>query len=83
MRQSRTAPYKTVRPSRPMRGSALKGHIAPAPSVARDTERCITFAQLSEENHVLRLHLIELEAALLNRGEGGVVYNLRAKYGTR
>jgi len=81
MRQSRTAPYRNVRPGRPLRPDASQPRSAAGPAEQGGEANQPSLAVLSSENYHLRCLVFEYERALRRRGLTGLVEDLRVKYG--
>ena len=81
MRQSRTAPYRNVRPGRALRPDASQPRSAAGQSEQGGEAHQPSLAVLSSENYHLRCLVFEYERALRRRGLTGLVEDLRVKYG--
>ena len=82
MRQSRTVPYRNVRPGRALRPAAQPRSSSTAGPVEQGGEASQpSLTALSSELHRLRCLVIELQNALHRRGADSLIADLRTKYG--
>jgi len=81
MRQSRTAPYRNVRPGRALRPDASQPRSAAGQAEQGSEAHQPSLAVLSSELHRLRCLVIELQNALHRRGADSLIADLRTKYG--